>query len=417
MSFRFQKRVRVAPGVRLNFSKRRVSSSIGRRGATVTVGRRGIYGNTGVPGSGLSYRTRLDKASSNRKSATSSKQTGRTQHSKGQQSLTIDWNSNENDFIFFTEDGRPLSALEEKEVRRTYKNDLGKMYHDKAREINIQTERLLDLHHQLFSAEDNLYELAEESVTSNVPEPSSKQIYNETYTMNKNKLNIIQKVKLFLPSPKKAFVKEVETLSNNIYTKELRNFEREQTAISDEKLYRKELVKKTLEGDTAAMEDWVSLFLDELDFPIETDVDFNITTSDEIYIDIDLPTIDEIPLNKAKILKTGRLKVETKTQREQRENYAILVGGTALNLASFFFKYLPTIKRTVVSGYNQIKDDSTGYDVDQYIYSIILERDKLFSMNMEHVHPIKAFEHFNPRINTTKTYIFKEITPYEPKEK
>jgi len=53
--------IRLAPGIRQNISKSRVSTSVGPRGASVTIGKRGIYANTGLPGTGMSYRTRLDK--------------------------------------------------------------------------------------------------------------------------------------------------------------------------------------------------------------------------------------------------------------------------------------------------------------------------------------------------------------------
>jgi|GEM_PF-1547778 len=60
MSIRFRRSVTIFPGVQLNFGKSGISLSFGRRGATVTVGQRGTYGNVGLPGTGLSYRTRVD---------------------------------------------------------------------------------------------------------------------------------------------------------------------------------------------------------------------------------------------------------------------------------------------------------------------------------------------------------------------
>jgi len=61
MAFRFRRTVKIFPGVRLNLGKRGVSVSAGMRGANVTLGRSGLYGNVGVPGSGLSYREKLLK--------------------------------------------------------------------------------------------------------------------------------------------------------------------------------------------------------------------------------------------------------------------------------------------------------------------------------------------------------------------
>ena len=67
MGFRFRKSVKLIPGVKLNFSKRGTSVTIGGRGASVNVGSRGTHANVGIPGSGLSYRTRLDGGQTNRK--------------------------------------------------------------------------------------------------------------------------------------------------------------------------------------------------------------------------------------------------------------------------------------------------------------------------------------------------------------
>ena len=40
--FRFYRRLKIAPGITLNFSKSGVSTSLGPRGAKVTLGRHGI---------------------------------------------------------------------------------------------------------------------------------------------------------------------------------------------------------------------------------------------------------------------------------------------------------------------------------------------------------------------------------------
>lgn len=59
MSFRFQRRLTLFPGVRLNFSPRGISTSIGPRGASITLGQHGATTNLGISGTGLSYRHRI----------------------------------------------------------------------------------------------------------------------------------------------------------------------------------------------------------------------------------------------------------------------------------------------------------------------------------------------------------------------
>jgi hypothetical protein len=58
MGWRFRRSLRILPGVRLNISKRGLSSvSVGRRGLTLNVGRKGTKGTIGLPGTGISYTT------------------------------------------------------------------------------------------------------------------------------------------------------------------------------------------------------------------------------------------------------------------------------------------------------------------------------------------------------------------------
>lgn len=60
MGFRFRRSIRILPGIRLNIGKRGVSTSIGVRGAHITVGHGQVRETVGIPGSGLSY-THVDK--------------------------------------------------------------------------------------------------------------------------------------------------------------------------------------------------------------------------------------------------------------------------------------------------------------------------------------------------------------------
>jgi len=59
MSLRFRRSVRLFPGVRVNFSRRGISTTVGVRGASVNLSARGAYLNAGIHGTGLSSRTRI----------------------------------------------------------------------------------------------------------------------------------------------------------------------------------------------------------------------------------------------------------------------------------------------------------------------------------------------------------------------
>lgn len=65
MGWRYRKRVKIAPGIHLNFSKSGISTTIGPRGASINIGPKGTYVNTGIPGTGLYNREKISSSSKN----------------------------------------------------------------------------------------------------------------------------------------------------------------------------------------------------------------------------------------------------------------------------------------------------------------------------------------------------------------
>jgi hypothetical protein len=63
MGFRLQKRIRIFKGLTLNLSKSGTSWTIGGRGASINIRGKNVTGNAGIPGTGISYRQRLDTSS------------------------------------------------------------------------------------------------------------------------------------------------------------------------------------------------------------------------------------------------------------------------------------------------------------------------------------------------------------------
>ena len=58
MGFRFQKRIKLMPGISLNLSKGGISVSFGSKGVTSNVGSKGVKTSFGIPGSGMRYETK-----------------------------------------------------------------------------------------------------------------------------------------------------------------------------------------------------------------------------------------------------------------------------------------------------------------------------------------------------------------------
>jgi len=57
LGLRFRRSIKILPGVRLNFSKSGVSTSLGGPGASINLGPKGTRQTIGLPGTGISYST------------------------------------------------------------------------------------------------------------------------------------------------------------------------------------------------------------------------------------------------------------------------------------------------------------------------------------------------------------------------
>ena len=137
MGFRFSKRIKILPGVRLNVGKRGASLSVGPRGASVTIGRTGIHGNVGLPGIGLSYRTRLDAGSpAPRRKAPSlpPRLTAMVEQDR---------------IVFADPDGTPLDASLHAAARRAMKDELRTFLDQVSEDRNLELAALGQLHHDV----------------------------------------------------------------------------------------------------------------------------------------------------------------------------------------------------------------------------------------------------------------------------
>jgi hypothetical protein len=69
MGLKFHKRIKIAPGVKINITPKGISSvSLGGKGATVNLGKKGINATASIPGTGLSYTHKLSGGINSKKS-------------------------------------------------------------------------------------------------------------------------------------------------------------------------------------------------------------------------------------------------------------------------------------------------------------------------------------------------------------
>lgn len=382
MGLRFRKSVKVVPGVRLNFSKSGISTSLGTTGARMTFSKNGVYSNVGLPGTGLYMRERMFKQSSP-KSKLIAKETDMTVDSES----TFD----------------PYSEVE----------NANKCIEDI---INIGSKT---------PAVDDLISFPREAF--NVPEPIFKPspsaiwypvILGTAFLFVgavAGPLGSIAGCGLAAWYSRKRIISKQKDIFNNTelaqWKAEKQSFEEEQDELQEE--FESAIQDADKDPDKA-----LETVFNIIDWPRETNISFEIV-NDMVMLDVDLPEIEDMPKVKYSIQGRGSKKAvveEEKSEAQQRKDYSRHIHGIGMLLCGTVFNTLDQINTVVISGYSQRLSSADGQINDEYLYSVKVDRAGWENINLEHVEhldPIEVMGSFDIRRKMTKTGIFKPIEPFE----
>jgi Protein of unknown function (DUF4236) len=128
MALRFRRSVKLAPGLRLNFTATRTSVTLGPRGASVSFGSRGAFLNSGIPGTGLYSRSRLG--------STPSKPSPRPGKVNIEATIRV---GDDGTVQFFDANGQPLDDYLMNLARRQHGGRIREMLEETSAEINAET--------------------------------------------------------------------------------------------------------------------------------------------------------------------------------------------------------------------------------------------------------------------------------------
>lgn len=422
MAFRFQRRVRILPGVRLNFGKTGVSVSAGIRGASVTAGRRGVYGNVGAPGTGMSYRTRLDKSKAHQRRA-SRAQNYQQSGLQGAGHVTLQCDDR-GKLSMLEPDGSPASPAVTRHVWDNHSDQVRLFLAKEMEKINDDQELLVNIHHDTPdhntpSPEFDRTPFPHEAPRySNLPElPAQPQARKQRWwhklfrTFDERRVAANQADEIHWKSETKRIEKERQHLEQEhasalaAWQSDKARHDHEQQTLATEFANR-------LQQDIDFMSELLEQELSQLDWPRETNIDFEID-GETLKLDVDLPTSDTFPSREASLNQAGRrLLVKEKSATQQRKEYAQHVHGVVLRVIGVAFVTLPAIQQIEAGAYTQAVNDATGHDEDQYLLSISVSREAWQKLNLsepERIDPMSALTLFNLRRNMTKTGIFRPI--------
>lgn len=454
MAVRFRKSVKLGPGVKVNFSKKGVSTSIGPRGFTTSIGKSGVYRNVGIPGTGLSFRSKVGGSKSSKKRSSGSisrasssgssvpKAVQEWQAYTGKRNPGVELHINEYGEIGFRdEDGIEITdpnliAI----IKRTpqYKAQLP-MLKDQQRSAvagmveDMEQENASFIKAYIYSPavlKRRYYEAQLERLCPEhyYPQPFATPMPTQADIQAQLSQEADQNVK-GVPWKKRKLKEEYvsERLQDRFnaalanWQFEKANYESAEAAkaaqlnaeYQEEFEQLKSSFEKALQGDTDYIEEAAAQWIASVELPVDIGTQFEYRHEERcLMVDLDLPEIEDLPTEEAVQLANGNLKIKDKSQKTLRAEYAECVFGLAIFVATSLFNASPEIATVVVSGYTQ-RRNKAGDLVDDYILSIRFNRDALYGIDYTAIDPEAFCLKFENRCNVSATKVFKTIEPFD----
>jgi len=374
MGLRFRRSIKIAPGIRINLGKAGASLSVGGRGATMTMGPRGVYSNVGLPGTGLSYRTKLSSGSTRASSSSAPRRAPRPS----------------------------LSALEAQ-----------------AANLNEDIARVLDLHLEckrpgapvtktpLACPEQQPGQASGGKLVAALAWVLGSGLVNQALPSSAHGGVILVLGVLAYMGWRRWRSKKTALLVAAWAVKKA-DWDRAEQQQTDEWNRRA--------TDPTRREEFLTEALDTVDWPRETTFSFEFKTPQHLALDVDLPEVEDMPNSSWAVRKSGAsLEQKARSETQIRKDYARHVHSICLLAASVVFWAMPELTELQISGYTQRPDKATGVIQDDYILSVLITREQWERINfdaLDQVDPIEALAAFDLRRDMTKTCIMKAVEPF-----
>ncbi|SOB74724.1 Protein of unknown function [Marinobacter sp. LV10R510-11A] len=405
MAFRFRRTVSIFPGFRLNLGKRGVSVSAGMRGANVTLGRNGLYGNAGIPGTGFSYREKLSKPNTAAGRA-GSRNARSTKPAPAlppiaEKIAQVQLNTKTGDITILDANGDDLGD-EAIEVAKTYARE----------DLENTLQQHVDNHNRMMAQISDIH--------LGTPPPHTFPTFVPTpFEITEPKPPGLRKpdwLAYLCPARRRAFSDSNEQKRNQ-YRQLREQWENEKRSFEQVESERENLYRNARLGDVAAMESVLDDHMQDIDWPQDTELSFELSDDGKaLMLDVDLPEIEDFPTTELRTYKRGvGVSVNELSDTASRKLYMAHVHGMGVRLMGECFSCAPSVERVILSAFTQVSNAATGGVEDKYLYSVKVSREawgRIHFGNLEAVDPVEVLAAFDLRRDMTKTGIFRAVEPW-----
>lgn len=427
---RFRKSIQIVKGVRINFSKSGISTTLGGRGASINIGPKGTYLNTSIPGTGLYNRQKISGPKNAHRTPSRAAPPARLPSGDVRVIVSDDGSVEirENGVLITdeamlrrikrTEEYKVLKARLMQQLKEGIEKETASMIELYKLAVPVQPASGYERELSLLKPQEYVKEPFRE------PAPDGAVIRDQLFQEAGEKIKTIafwklkhlreQYVEQELPERYEALCRDWRARKEKHDALQLAMEKQNNIRYHQEYEAKRYRLTQAIEGneeyiDKAAVE-WIS----SVELPVEFNIQFDYAENEgRMMLDLDLPEIEAIPTDKAVQLASGQVKRKAKTQKERKLDYMHCVFGIAVFFASHLFNISPVIREIVVSGYTQRRDKKTGDMADDYIYSIRFLRSGFERINFESIDILKFWAQFENRCLPTSTYELKTIVPFD----
>lgn len=432
----FRKRKNLTKGLHLSFSGNGVG--IGYKlfpGLSISANANGLYCNTSIPGTGFYSRNKVKTWNQEETESSNTSESTQTEF------LICTHIDEEN-----PEMGYPVSTVvkyaETNEIVPDYilsnlkrldsfKNAIQDSYRNLIQQYIDETEEVVDIYKLTANP------LSEEDVKTSIEKLSPKKYRKVSFLeeepkresfiaeLEKEAATKINSILFWTnKSKRRSYIEEnIDQRYNEAHLRwesEKKTFEEKeaQNKVALEAKFlkeyedQKEELNNILKGNSDFVVARIDALLDSIQVPVEFAINYEYNEQEgQLIMQLDLPEIENYPKRKASILANGKLSVKNKTKFEQNSEYATSVTGLAFFFAGMFFNVSTRIQKICINGYTQRIEGKTGQIEDQYIYSVIFDREQFSKLNFVNINPLEAITAFPCNINYLKSGELKRIEP------
>lgn len=391
MAMRFRKSIKLAPGIRMNLSGSGVGWTLGPRGSSVGIGKRGARLNTSFMG--FSSSQKLAGPSRNTRAAP-------TKPASTLVSVTCSLHDDGN-LTFHDAEGNDLPEHVIEAAKKQNKDVILAVIQRKCDEINSNIEALGGIHLDTpnCASQPVFVEVPFSEPEPTAPTPIKPSLLDRLFKKRMQRLQA-QNTKI-----QTNFAAYYSDWSNE----QVNHIQLEQD--------RKRLINEGIYTSTSDMETWLEYNLQDIQWPRETVISLELHEDGQlVLLDVDLPEIEDMPSSTASVPNRGlKLSVKAMSTTAVQKLYMAHVHAVAFRIIGETFAALPKATTVVLSGYSQRPNKATGCVSDEYLFSVRVDKTAWGAIDfgrLGDIDVVEALARFDLRRQMSKAGIFKAIDPF-----